>query len=173
MILGAATGLRPGELFGVTVDRVDFLRRLIHVDRQLTRAGILGPPKSDTSHRVVPLTDSVLLEVSEHLARWPVDGSGLVFVNRRGEWIRHSAFHAVWASARARAGIPDWATPHHLRHYYASLLIAHGSSVKLVQARLGHASAATTLDIYGHLWPDSEEATRAAVEAEFSRAFGS
>jgi hypothetical protein len=42
---------------------------------------------------------------------------------------------------------------HDLRHFYASLLIRHGASVKTVQARLGHKSATETLDTYGHLWP--------------------
>ena len=51
-----------------------------------------------------------------------------------------------------------------IRHLYASLLIRHGESVKTVQARLGHASAAITLDTYSHLWPDADDTTRAAVE---------
>ena len=54
---------------------------------------------------------------------------------------------------------------HLLRHYYASLLIRHGESVKTVQARLGHASATETLDTYAHLWPDSEDRTREAVDS--------
>ena len=47
------------------------------------------------------------------------------------------------------------------------MLIASGSDVKVVQARLRHASAKTTLDTYGHLWPDSDDSTRAAVAAVF------
>ncbi len=62
------------------------------------------------------------------------------------------------------AGLPEWATFHDLRHFYASLLIAKGCSVKVVQRRLGHLSAMETLDTYGHLWPDSEEETRNAVD---------
>jgi integrase len=54
---------------------------------------------------------------------------------------------------------------HELRHHYASLLIRHGESVKVVQARLGHASAAETLDTYSHLWPDSDDRTREAIDA--------
>jgi integrase len=53
---------------------------------------------------------------------------------------------------------------HDLRHYYASLLIRHGESVKTVQARLAHANAAETLDTYSHLWPDSDDRTREAVD---------
>ena len=56
---------------------------------------------------------------------------------------------------------------HDLRHFYASLLVRYGESVKVVQVRLGHASAAETLDTYSHLWPDSEDRTRAAVDAAF------
>jgi len=52
---------------------------------------------------------------------------------------------------------------HDLRHYLASLLIASGADVKTVQARLRHASAKTTLDTYGHPWPDADESARAAV----------
>ena len=63
------------------------------------------------------------------------------------------------------AGFPDGTGIHDLRHFYASLLIRHGESVKVVQDRLGHASAMETLDTYGHLWPDSEDRTRAAVDA--------
>ena len=54
---------------------------------------------------------------------------------------------------------------HDLRHYYASLLIRHCESVKTVQSRLGHATAAETLDTYSHLWPDSDDRTRDVVDA--------
>ena len=54
---------------------------------------------------------------------------------------------------------------HDLRHYLASLLISSGADVKVVQARLRHASATTTLNTYGHLWPDADESTRAAIGA--------
>ena len=64
---------------------------------------------------------------------------------------------AVWA--RRGTGF------HELRHFYASLLIRHGESVKTVQRRLGHATAAETLDTYAHLWPDSDDRTREAIDS--------
>jgi integrase len=70
----------------------------------------------------------------------------------------------VWKTAAERAGLPEWATPHDLRHYFASVLIFSGASVKTVQARLGHGSAKVTLDVYTHLWPDEEDRTRAAID---------
>lgn len=54
---------------------------------------------------------------------------------------------------------------HELRHYYASLLIRYGESVKTVQVRLGHKSAEETLNTYSHLWPDSDDRSRDAVDA--------
>ena len=62
----------------------------------------------------------------------------------------------VWGRTVAAGGLPKGTGFHELRHYYASLLIRHGESVKVVQARLGHASVSETLGIYSHLWPDSE-----------------
>ena len=53
---------------------------------------------------------------------------------------------------------------HDLRHHYASVLIAGGCSVKVVQKALGHAKASETLDTYSHLFPDGDDLTRAAVE---------
>jgi integrase len=75
--------------------------------------------------------------------------------------------------ARAKVpGLPAGFRFHDLRHYFASLLIASGADIKTVQARVRHASAKTTLDTYGHLWPDRDESTRAAVEAVFAERAG-
>lgn len=64
---------------------------------------------------------------------------------------------------RVDAGLPEAFRFHDLRHYFASLLIAAGLDVKVVQTRLRHGSATTTLNTYGHLWPDADESARAAV----------
>jgi len=55
-----------------------------------------------------------------------------------------------------------------LRHYLASLLISSGADVKVVQHRLRHATVTTTLNAYAHLWPDTDESTRIAVERVLS-----
>ena len=79
-----------------------------------------------------------------------------------GPWQLERAFRV----ARDQVdGLPAGFRYHDLRHYLASLLIDSGASVKVVQARLRHASATTTLDVYGHLFPDQDEATRTAIEA--------
>jgi len=88
----------------------------------------------------------------------------LVFTNVTGGPIARNGFNKAWRRAVKAAGLPEGTGFHELRHYYASLLIASGASVKVVQARLGHKSALETLDTYGHLWPDSEDQTRRAVD---------
>ncbi len=169
VLTGAGTGLRPGELFGLALDRVDFLRRTIRVDQQLVRLrgkGVeLAPLKTPASYRSVPLPDVVASALAIHLAEWPAHAElGVVFTNERGGAIQGHPFSAVWVTAARRADLPSWATPHDLRHYYASMLIQGGASVKVLQARLGHASAKTSLDTYGHLFPDEEDRTRAAID---------
>jgi integrase len=62
-------------------------------------------------------------------------------------------------------GLPEEFSFHDLRHYFASVLIASGADIKTVQARMRHASARTTLDTYGHMFPDADESTRTAVGA--------
>ncbi len=69
-------------------------------------------------------------------------------------------------SAREKVpGLPPDFRLHDLRHYLASMLIASGADVKVVQARLRHASAKTTRDTYAHLWQDCYESTRTAIAA--------
>jgi integrase len=125
----------------------------------------LAPLKTAASYRTVPLPQVVAGALAAHMAAWPVHpDKGLIFTTARGGPLQQHPFAQVWATARSRAGVEDWATPHDLRHFYASGLIRSGASVKVIQARLGHASAKTTLDVYGHLWPDEEDRTRVAVD---------
>ncbi len=83
---------------------------------------------------------------------------------------RESVADTVDAAADRLRGKVDF---HEMRHFYASMLIAQGENVKVVQARLGHKNATETLDTYGHLWPDSDEGTRAAVDAVLGKALAS
>jgi integrase len=110
------------------------------------------------------MPDVVGTTLAEHLARFSTGPSGLVFTNGLGKPLRRNTAGEMWHRAADKAGLPDWATFHDLRHFYASMLIARGCSVKAVQTRLGHQSAMETLDTYGHLWPDSDDETRNAVD---------
>lgn len=173
VILAAGTGMRQGEVFGLTVDRVKFLERKIIVDRQLRGVDdegkpMFGPPKTETSDREIPLPQVVADALAAHIKEFPPGEDGLIFTVPEGTPMRKSSFWTVWQRATKDAGISGHGF-HSLRHHYASVLIRAGESVKVVQARLGHKSAQETLDTYAHLWPDSDERTREAVDASLIR----
>jgi len=99
---------------------------------------------------------------------FPVGPDGLVITYIDGPPVRRNRFGAMWRQSCARAGLEH--RYHDLRHHFASALIAGGCSVKVVQKTLGHASAKVTLDTYGHMWPDSEDLTRRAIDAALGSA---
>jgi integrase len=130
------------------------------------------PLKTDISRTAVPIPESLALTLSAHVAAYSAGGWLLTDESghQLGPWQLQRAFRA----ARAKVdGLPPGFRFHDLRHYYASLLISSGADVKVVQARLRHASAKTTLDTYAHLWPDSDDSTRAAVDKVLAARAGS
>lgn len=90
-------------------------------------------------------------------------------LHRDGEPVGYNTFGNHWRAAVKRAGLEPMRY-HTLRHHFASALISSGCSVKAVQKALGHESAATTLDTYGHLWPGDEDRIRAAIQEAFDPA---
>ncbi|MFN0090314.1 MAG: tyrosine-type recombinase/integrase [Acidimicrobiales bacterium] len=168
MVLCAGCGLRQGEALGLTVDRVDFLRRTVRIDRQMLTPARgtprFGPPKTPASVRTVPLPRIVGDRMAAHLTVFGEGPDRLLFTSAAGAPLRRNWTGGMMRRTVAAAGLPATVTMHDLRHFYASLLIAEGQSVKVVQNRLGHRSAVETLDVYGHLWPDSETDTMTAVD---------
>ncbi|MDQ3401972.1 MAG: site-specific integrase [Actinomycetota bacterium] len=160
ILLGAHAGLRLAEAAAMRVEHVDFGAGVIHPIVQWPEE----PLKSDRSRTAIPipkemahlLADAIQLGDGRFLAS---DQWG----NPAGPWTIERAVRAC----RETAGLTNDFRFHDLRHYFASLLIASGLDVKVVQARLRHASAKTTLDTYGHLWPDRDESSRAAVAAVY------
>jgi integrase len=157
ILLGAFVGLRTAETCGLRIADVDFMRGIVSPAVQWPGE----PLKTDISRTAVPVPAELALELSAAVARW---GGQTVVTDGRGGQASPWAIERAIRSARAKVdGLPDSFRYHDCRHYFASLLIASGADVKVVQARLRHASAKTTLDTYSHLWPDSDESARAAV----------
>jgi integrase len=115
----------------------------------------------------VPLPDVVAEALAEHLRVYGTGPDGLLFVDDDGLPLLRPRFSRhVWRPAVAAVEtVPHGTGTHDLRHFYASLLIRHGESIKTVQSQLGHATAAETLDTYSHLWVDADDTTRTAVES--------
>ncbi len=168
-VLAAGCGLRQGEAFGVRVCDIDFLGKRVHVEQQvkLVRARLTVAKPKGAKTRVVPLPDSVAVELAEHLRLYPAAGEELVFTSREHKPLNRTYFNSyIWRPALTNAGVePGRANGMHaLRHFYASVLIDAGESVKAVAEYLGHADPGFTLRVYAHLFPSSEIRTRNAVD---------
>ena len=161
VLLGACAGLRAGEACGLRPRDVDFEAQMIRPSVQWP----CEPLKTEISYTAVPVPQALLDELLPHMAQWPGD---TVLVTLAGAQLSPNALQrAIRSVVAAVPGLPEGFHFHDLRHYYASLLIASGVDVKIVQARVRHGNAATTLDVYGHLWPDRDDPTRAAIDAVF------
>jgi integrase len=86
VLFAAGSGLRMGEVLGLSVDRVDFLRRTVRVDRQMFSSvgeePVFAPPKTKASDRTVPLRHVTVDVLAAHLAKFPAGRHGLVFRTR-------------------------------------------------------------------------------------------
>jgi integrase len=150
----AYTGVRFGEMAALRVRRLDPLKRRVEIAEAVTSVNgalVWGTPKGH-ARRWVSVPGFVAERLGEHVAgRRPDD---LVFTSPQGEPLRAGNFRRdVFTPATRRAGL-DGLVPHGLRHTAASLAIAAGADVKVVQQMLGHKSATMTLDLYGHLFDD-------------------
>jgi integrase len=190
---GAGLGMRQGEVFGLAVGDVDFLRRTVTVRRQVKRVGsrlVFGPPKGG-KQRQIPLPESVALALAEHISGcppgtvtlpWQAPGgkpatAGLLFTSPGGErraLDRNNWNTFTWRPAVRSAGLPAGRDSgyHQLRHYYASTLLAAGVDVRTLAEALGHADPGFTLRVYTHLMPDSADRIRQAIDGGTAAADG-
>ncbi|MGI5137716.1 MULTISPECIES: tyrosine-type recombinase/integrase [unclassified Streptomyces] len=197
--VGAGCGLRQGEIFGLALDDVDPLAGVLHVTQQVKLVNghlIFALPKNNKL-RDVPIPDSVAAVLATHMTAFPPvevtlpwlrsDGplvtKLLYFTTQDGSALRRNDFNAhVWKRALAAAGVIPVPGPgerykearedgmHALRHFYASVLLDAGESIKAVSTYLGHGDAGFTLRTYTHLMPTSETRTRKAVDAVYRKA---
>lgn len=187
-ILGAGLGIRQGEAFGLALGDVDWLRKVVHIRRQVkivSNTLVFGAPKGDKV-RDIPLPESVAMALAGHLEQHPAQAVSLPWQSPDGDPvmvdllsraddggpIRRSTFNgSIWRPAVAAAGLePSRETGfHQLRHHYASVLLDAGVSVRQLAEHLGHNDPSFTLKTYSHVMPDSEDRTRRAIDAAFAR----
>ncbi len=162
----AYTGVRFGEMAALKVKRVDLTRRRAVIAESVTpvqgKGLVWGTPKSH-QRREVSIPSFLVNDLAARVdGREPDD---LVFGGIRNDQpLRVSTFRSAFSAAAASIGTPGL-HPHELRHTAASLAIASGADVKVVQKMLGHASATMTLDTYGHLFEDRLDEVATAMDA--------
>ncbi|QIO57302.1 tyrosine-type recombinase/integrase [Rhizobium leguminosarum] len=187
LLTAVFTGMRSSELRGLRWQDADFTRGEISVRQRVDQFRKAGPPKSEAGARTIPVPPLVINALKELKLRQG-NKPGLVFANPDGESRSHSNVVTKGlqpAMVRAGVTIPTgkldkhgapilkakYTGLHALRHFYASWLINRkedgglGLPAKMVQERLGHASIVMTMDVYGHLFPRSDDGTELAQAA--------
>ncbi len=160
------TGLREGEVLGLAWNRVDFDKGTLLIDQQLQQAKDesgkrrygLVTLKNDRWRRITPadFVMGLLRRQWNHQAEWRLragpawEDSGLVFTNELGKHLSPYTVYKNYKRLVSSIGCPE-ARFHDLRHSYAVAAIKSGDDIKTVQGNLGHATAAFTLDVYGHV----------------------
>lgn len=159
------TGMRQGEVLGLTWDCVDFDHNTLFVNKQLGKTKKVGGqyalvPTKNSRSRVITVAPTVMYFLREQKKRqiqarllvgpeWnnPWD---LVFTNEFGGYLTHMTVYKRFKQAVIAIGL-DEERFHDLRHSYAVAAIESGDDIKTVQTNLGHATASFTLDVYGHV----------------------
>ena len=158
------SGMREGEVLGLTWDCVDLEHGTLLIKQQLRREQQKGgkyyfsPPKNNKS-RVLSLAPSVvqlfrLQKLKQNGMRLEAGNSweenNLIFSNQTGGFLSYRTVYDCFKRIVDKIGSPSTRF-HDLRHTYAVLAIKSGDDIKTVQENLGHATAAFTLDVYGHV----------------------
>lgn len=157
ILLGAFAGLRVAEAVALRVEDLDFMRGVITPAIQYPHE----PLKSETSKTPVPIPRELAVMLNSNPS---ILGSETIVAAEHGRATAPYTFETRLREARETIeGHPEGFRFHDHRHYFAFLLISEGLYVKVVQARLRHASAKTTQCTYSHMWPDRDEASRTAV----------
>jgi integrase len=168
ILLLAYTGLRWGEAAALRVGRVDLAKRRIRVATTFYEVGGVqheGLPKTG-KRRTVPIPASLVPELRRIIGTR--GDHELVFTTARAQPLRANNWRVREFNAgvnAAKLNVPGL-TPHKLRHTAASLAIAAGADVKVLQQMLGHADASMTLNIYGHLFPDRLDEVADTLDAQ-------
>jgi integrase len=181
IMTAASTGLRASELRGLPWRCVDLKAGELHVRQRADAWLNIGSPKSKGSRRTIPLSAELVLALKEWKLACPKGELDLVFPTSSGAVQHHkNMLEDVERVMKAAGVVTKDGTPkyalHCFRHFFASWCINRKEDggrelpVKVVQTLLGHSSIIMTMDVYGHLFPQSSD--RAELDASAKALFG-
>jgi integrase len=167
--LAAMTGLRAGELLGLTLADVDYERLMICPRKQADdRTRVLRELKTKKSRTPVPITEETATVIRAYLkTHWKENPEGLLFPNRRGRpWKRaHVVKFGLWPILK-KLGLPTHhAGLHAFRHGLGTALANAGASPAVVQRTLRHRDIKTTLRFYVHADADVQRAALSQLQS--------
>lgn len=180
--LALKTGMRPEEYLALKWSDIDFTRRTVTIQRVLVRkrrvrkleleSWSFEEPKTARSRRTLPLSGALVQALIEHKKQQPEEHRfkhNLVFASDVGTPLSVRNIQGRnFKPILKRAGLPDIRL-YDLRHTHATILLLDGVNPKVVSERLGHASAAFTLDTYAHVLPSMQEEATERFEARVSK----
>jgi integrase len=169
--------MREGEVLGLMWDCVDLNKGTITVNKQLQKVRgsngeyTLAPTKNSKGRTIslAPSVTNILHKIKrEQLEKRLRYGecwadSGFVFTDEMGEHLKHQTVYLDFKKVVESIGSPGTRF-HDLRHSYAVAAIKSGDDIKTVQENLGHATAAFTLDVYGHVTEKMKQDSAARME---------
>lgn len=181
IILAAMTGLRKGELLALEWSAVNLSESVLVVRQSLEEANgkrRIKVPKTAAGRRVVTLGKEAIEALERRRAKAKQEEldteKGIVFPNTDGDYMFATNFRRnVWIKIREAAGVPDTFVFHDLRHTQASLMLAAGVDLKVIQKRLGHRDFSTTANLYSHLLQGAQAEATEKLDAMMSRSVGS
>lgn len=169
------TGLRQGELLGLTWDCIDFKKGTMYIYRQLqfNKGSYYFTSLKNGKTRTIALAPYVL-NILRNQKAWQAEcqlksygmwnnKDDLVFTNELGGHLTQNYTYRHFKKIVSSIGIPD-ARLHDLRHTFAVSSLQSGNDVKTVQEALGHHTAAFTLDVYGHVTEEMRKASADRLE---------
>ncbi len=160
------TGLRTGELIGLKWSDIDFENRTMKIERSMEyryKVGEwrIGPPKSKSGYRTIPLTDEAIRILENQRAKnkklklIPIEWNDTVFLCRNGTPVKNSTYDTGLFKYCDRVGIPHFSM-HVLRHTFATRCIEGGMKPKTLQKILGHSNIGITMNLYVHITEDEK-----------------
>lgn len=157
------SGMRRGEVLGLTWDCVDFNKSIIKVRKALYK-GVLSTPKTDCSIRDIQVP-SKLIQVLKQYKKLAVENDlNLVFTQKNGKPLdADNLMNRRYRKILKLAGVKQIRF-HDLRHTYASLLISKDLNIKYIQKQMGHSSFEVTMNTYAHLMPEVYEKSKQAID---------